>query len=99
MNIKERKKGPKYNKVLEDFKVNLSYTKTGRLNNLSRQRIEQIVKESGIGIKAKSAHGLWIGGKCQVCDIPLTKENHKFVYCLKCYAHKLHVESKERRRT
>jgi hypothetical protein len=74
------------NKVLFDFKITRSYAETGKLNNISRQRVEQIVKKSGIPERVKSPHDMssWLGKNCKTCNRPLTENNHSRGYCVAC---------------
>ena len=77
----------KFYDIVEDFKVTRSYAKTGRNFGVSRQRVDQIIKESGINIKAKRSHHSWVGSKCANpnCRKVLTIGDYKAGYCWNCY--------------
>jgi len=71
---------------VEDFKITRSYAVTGRNFGVSRQRVQQVIDASGINVKPRTAHFVWVGTKCNICGITLTKKTkHRAGYCLSCY--------------
>ena len=83
----------KFYEVVDDFKITRSYAETARNVGLTRQRVAQIIKKSGIGIKPIRSPMQWVGKNCIECGRPLG-EDHKGLKCRTCYAIKVYEKKK-----